>query len=195
MRSSGLLAIALVAAIAAQPTLAEERKGEMQAGPMAGFSRIKVDADRMVPGSRTSTDGVVLGGSFGYRTSKGVVLELGHTDTIHETVGGSNSELSLAQTYVAMGYEIDLGSQWYLTPKVGYEKWRLFSEDSRQFFDEDEPSGRAKSLSGDEPIFQIGVSHDVSSMLALGLTVTASGQDFGQSTTAAVTVKFGFGGK
>lgn len=181
------LAITLLAAFAMHPALAAE--DEFQITPRAGLGDLRVDAFQGVNDQLVDTDTLGLGGAFGYLTPIGLLAEIGSDYYGDVNVFNASDAFSLAQRFVAVGYQLELGNGWRFVPKVGRARWKLHSKEGALFH----PGPEAETeIRGYDYYWEASVSRRISRVVALGVTYKQGNYEFGRSRTTAFLVTIGF---
>jgi hypothetical protein len=180
----------LLAALAAPAVHAEER-GKMFVSPYGGYAHLRIDAGTVSDQPETLRfDALQLGVSVGYRAPFGLVAELGRSSAVHaDFFDDSTGDYDLKQTYGAIGWQIEFGDGWQLTPRVGRARWQLAS-DERNLIDSDGEIRR--ELEGWEYFWEASIMREVSDAVSLGLNFKDIEQPYGHARIGEFLVKFQF---
>ena len=182
-----LLAMALSGAFAAHPALAVE--DEFQITPRVGRGDLRVDAFKGINDQLVDTDIAGLGCGFGYLTPIGIVAEIGGDSYGEFDFFNAFDRFSLEQRFVAVGYQVELGSGWRFVPKVGRARWKLHSKEGALFH----PGPEAETeIRGYDYYWEASVSRRISNVVAMGVNYKQGNFDFGRSRTTSFLVTIGF---
>jgi hypothetical protein len=180
-----MTAAALALLGAAQASIAAE--SEFQITPRIGQGELKIDAFEGLGEDLRETETYGLGIGFGVLTPIGVVLEVGADSHGRLEIIDEDDDFSLSQQYVAVGYQIELGDGWRLTPKVGRARWKLRSDHSLLDFN----SSDNDELRGYEYVYEATIARKVSRVITLGLNYKQGDFDFGRARAVSFVVQFG----
>jgi hypothetical protein len=180
-----LVAAALILGFAQCATSAED--SEFQITPHIGQGELKIDAFEGVDDELHETDTYGLGIGFGVLTPIGVVIEIGADSQGNIEIFDDDEEFSLTQRYIAVGYQLELGDGWRITPKVGRASWKLRSDEGLFDFNDDDD----RELRGYEYVYDVTVARKVSRVLTLGLNYKQGDFDFGKARALSFVVQFG----
>lgn len=183
-----LLATALLAALTMP--CAQGAESEFQITPRGGFGDLKINADRLSDGQALHDDTAGIGCGFGILTPIGLVIEGGVEAYGNEDLFDDDAYY-LAQRFISVGYQFELGDGWRIVPKVGRTKWTLDSED-RNLLQADSSSPPQDRVRGYEYFWEASVSKRISRVVALGVTYKAADYDFGHAHSASFVATFGF---
>ena len=191
MGTSKWLVVAAAAALAS-PAFADDggRKTEITVAPYVGGAHLKIDPAFSEGGVRRGEDLVLVGVSLGVRLPVGLVLEAGRSDARHDDLSDWYSAgLGLTQKYAAIGWSINLGDDWSLTPKFGRAKWELDADDIDLVLPSGEISDR---MNGYDNFAEATLSKSLTDNFALGLSVRGIETEFGESISGAVAATWSF---
>ena len=183
MKWSGAAAVLMAAAAHA------EDKGQFQVTPYLGFSNVEVKGRHLEFGDSQGYDGWTIGLSAGYRTSFGLVAEIG-TSASGDLFVGWVTGGELREDYLAAGYDLEFGDGWHFTPKAGVTRWTLKAGELEDLVDD---SGELRDeLDGTDLFGELGLTRDLGSHAAIGISVRGVGADFGSAVSAAFRFTWGF---
>jgi hypothetical protein len=177
--------VVAAAACLATPGFADDNKTSITIAPYAGGAHVRMDAENMVDGERHAMDLLLAGVSIGVRIPIGLTFEIGRSDAVHDDLSDWNQEgFQLAQRYIAVGWQFNLGDDWTLAPKYGRAKWS-FDADDVNFVDRN--GDVTDKVRGYDNFGEITLAKKLSDSFSLGLTVRGLETDFGDSYSGALT--------
>ena len=182
--------VAVVACLVAPAFAADDGRTAITVSPYLGGAHLKIDADFREDGERLGRDLALAGITLGVRLPIGLTFEVGRSDAVHDNVFDWWSEgLSFTQKYASIGWQINLGDDWRLTPKYGRAQWDLDSDDVNLVL----PSGEIRDkMEGYDNFAEATLSKQLSEGFELGLTARGIDTKFGESISGAVTVSWSF---
>ena len=183
------IALATVCAVSTTTPLLAAERAEFQLSPRAGRGVLELDAFRNVDEDLAELDTGGLGMSFGVLTPIGLLLEAGTETYGNFDFFNADDEFVLRQHYAALGYQFALGDGWYLVPKAGRAKWKLTSEKGWLLHDDDVETDVQR---GYEYFWELGFGRRVTESMSLGASVRSGSYEFGDSTSIAFVMTFGF---
>ncbi len=183
------LVMAAAAGLAA-PVFADDDKTSITIAPYLGGAHVRMDAERMVDGEPHDMDLLLAGVSIGVRTPIGLAFEIGRSDAVHDDLSDWDQEgFTLAQKYLAVSWQFNLGDDWTLAPKYGRAKWNLDADDVN-FVDLN--GDVTDKVSGYDNFGEITLAKKLSDSFSLGITVRGLETDFGDSYSGALTAGWSF---
>jgi hypothetical protein len=163
--------------------------GQFRVTPYLGFANAKVEGRHLEFGETQKYEGWTAGISAGYRTSFGLVFELG-TSASGEPILGWATGGELRETYGAVGYDIRFADDWHFTPKIGMTSWKLKAGELEELVDN---SGQLRdSLNGEDVYLELAIAREFNSHLSMGLSYKEANVDFGSARSAAFSLSWGF---
>lgn len=185
MRKCVMTTVALALFGLAGTSVAAE--SEFQITPRIGQGELEIDQFAGVNEDLRETETYGFGISFGVLTPIGLVIEVGGDSQGRFELNDEDDDFSLAQRYIAAGYQIPLGDGWQLTPKIGRARWKLRSDNSLlDFNSSDNPEWR-----GYDYFYEATIGRKVSRVLSLGLNYRQGDFEFGRARSVAFVVQFG----
>jgi len=161
----------------------------LQIAPRVGKGSLRVDrfegSDRFVADDDTAG----LGVSLAYLTSPGVVFEIGTDSFGSFDLFGAIDNFRLTQAFASVGYQAELGHGWRLVPRFGRATWRLKAEEGFLFNPGPE---QTREIRGGDYYWEVGLSRQISRVVALGVAYKQGDYDFGRARAATFNVTLGF---
>jgi hypothetical protein len=188
MRKLSIALTTMCALATTAPLLAAERT-EFQISPRAGRGVLELDQFRNVDDDLAELDTGGLGVAFAVLTPVGLLLEGGTESYGNFDFFNADDEFILRQHYAALGYQFELGDGWYIVPKAGRAKWKLTSEKGWLLHDDDVETDIER---GYEYFWELGFGRRVSNVMSLGASVRSGSYGFGDATSVAFVMTFGF---
>jgi hypothetical protein len=162
---------------------------QLQIAPRVGTGSLRVDrfagTERFIADDDTSG----LGASVAYLTSPGLVFEIGSDSFGSFNLFGAIDNFRLTQTFASVGYQAELGHGWRLVPRFGRAHWRLKAKEGFLFNPGPE---QTRSISGGDYYWEVGLSRQISRVVALGLAYKQGDYDFGRARATTFNVTLGF---
>ena len=169
--------------------LAKAAEQEFQITPRVGLGELRLKPGVITLDVPQEVDTGDFGVGFAFVTPIGLMLEVGlqlQTNLL-DPGGDAEAELTLLERYVAAGFQLELGSGFRLTPKVGRIRWRLRSEEDPLFNFGDE-----ESIDGYEDFWEVSFTKNIADTVAMGLRYRSTDYDFGRAESAMFVTTFGF---
>ena len=180
----GIAALSLAAGVAN----AAER-GQFRVTPYIGHSQVGVDGRHREFGESERYDGLAVGIAVGYRTSFGLIMEIG-TSAAGDPVFGWARGGELRERYVAAGYDLEFAGHWHFIPRIGLTKWTLKDGAFDDLFDD---AGEPRdSLDGENAFVEVALDRWFTEHVSAGLSFRAADVDFGSATSVALTFTWSF---
>jgi hypothetical protein len=177
-------ALALVAGVANATD-----SGQFRVTPYVGHSRVNVEGEYLESGTGETMDQWIVGISAGYRAPFGLLVEIGIAAS-GEPVFGWLGAGDVRETYVAAGFDFDLGNDWHLSPKLGMTNWELQGGELQDVVDE---SGELRdSIDGKDAYLELAVTKYFNSHVGIGFSLRHSEVEFGEVNSAAFNFVWAF---
>jgi hypothetical protein len=189
-----MLTLARTAAIlgflsALAPALGSAAEHEFVLGPRIGPGELRINAEQQIGDefvdSDVSEDTIGAGGTFEYRAPFGLVLEAG-LFTAGSTDWFDSDEYRFSEYYGSIGYQINLGRGFSITPRAGRGRWKLEADDV-WFFDEDEDP---PTIRGYQNFWEITALKRINDVVSLGVSHKENSYDFGRVRSTVFTAMF-----
>jgi hypothetical protein len=186
--------IAVLAALtAAHCCQVQASEQELQITPRLGFGKIEPDpAVLTLDGSVADDDGeadtVDAGVGFAYLTPFGLVLEAGLQVQTNIPLGGLFDDLSFFERYAAVGFQLEFGNGFRLTPKVGRTRWELHSDEG---FFLSQRTGRVEDIDGYEDFYEVSLTKTISESVSMGVRYKQANYSFGEVDSVMFVTTFG----
>ena len=163
---------------------------EFRIGPRIGTGELRINAgeviDTQIVDEREKEDAFGLGGTFEYKAPFGLVLEAGGFSS--GTVDWFESEdYRVTEYFASVGYQIDLGRGFSITPRVGRSRWKLEADDD-WFFDDDDDND--PTVRGYQNYWEVSGMKRINRIWSLGLSHRENHYDFGRLRFTVFTVMF-----
>ena len=160
---------------------------EFRIGPRVGTGELRINAgeaiDTKIVDDRVKEDTFGLGGTFEYKAPFGLVLEAG-LFTSGTVDWFDSNDYSVSEYFGSVGYQIDLGRGFSITPRVGRSRWKLEADDD--WFDNDDDDNPA--LRGYQNYWEVSAAKRVNRLLSLGVSHRENHYDFGRLRSTVFTV-------
>ncbi len=157
-------------------------RGQFQLTPYVGHAQVRIDGQYLEFGDSETFDQWIAGISAGYRAPFGLVAELG-TAASGEPMFGWAVGGEVRETYVAVGWDFELGRGWNITPKLGFTNWELQGGDLEDVVD---GSGQLRDrIDGEDAYLEVAVTKHLNSHVGLGFSLRHAEVEFGQVSSAA----------
>jgi len=174
--------LAAAAALMAVSANAADR-GQFRLTPFVGLANEKVDGSHLEFGETRKYEGWTVGISAGYRSTFGLVVEVGTSASGEPSLGWATGG-ELRETYGAVGYDFKLAHDWHFTPKIGVTGWKLQAGALEGLVDD----GRLRDeIDGEGVYLELAIGHEFNSHVALGCSYKELNVDFGSARSAALT--------
>jgi hypothetical protein len=164
--------------------------GEFRIGPRIGPGELRIGAGQVID-SEIIEDNVEentlgIGATVEYRAPFGLVLEgglfrQGTTDWF------DSQDYRLSEYFGSVGYQIDLGRGFSITPRVGRARWKLETDDD-WFFDDDDDIRPA--LRGYQNYWEVSAMKRINERLSIGASHRENHYDFGRVRSTVFTLMF-----
>jgi hypothetical protein len=184
-----IIALPVLLLLCAAASGAESEAPHFVIGPRVGPGELRIDAGQRI-GDNTveetvQEDTVGIGGTLEYRSPFGVVLEVGLLG-MGSTDWWDEDDYGYTEYFGSIGYEIELGRGFSLIPRVGRARWKLES-DATWFFEDDEVNPATR---GYQNYWEITALKRLNDRVSLGLSHKQNGYDFGHERVTAFTAMF-----
>lgn len=178
-----------VLAMAAAAANAQDNAPDFRIGPRVGPGELRINAgerigDEIVD-SLQSEDTIGIGGTFEYRPILGLVLEIG-LSTAGSTDWFDSDDYRFTEYFGSIGYQIDLGRGFSITPRVGRSRWKLESDDV-WFFDEDDDPPTER---GYQNYWEVSAMKRLNERVSLGVSHKENHYDFGRVRSTVFVAMF-----
>jgi hypothetical protein len=185
-----IAAFLLGSVLLAQSTLAADGQHEIRIGPRIGPGEIRIDGNKALTRPIVSTtveeDTAGLGGTVEYSAPFGLVVEVGHFAT-GESDWWDDDKLVMTDTFASIGWQIEIGNGFSVTPRVGRSRWKI--EDDASVFDDDDDELNPK-IRGYQNYWELSAAKRLTSVVTLGVSHKDNSYDFGHSRSTMFTVMF-----
>lgn len=172
---------AAVAALVMASAQAGDR-GQFQLTPYVGHAKVKVEGQYLEFGASETFDQWIAGISAGYRAPFGLVAEIGVAASGEPLFGWAVGG-DVRETYIALGYDFDVGRGWHVTPKLGWTNWELQGGDLEDVVD---GSGAQQDrIDGEDAHLEIAVTKQFNDHVGIGFSLRHAEVEFGQVSSAA----------
>lgn len=162
--------------------------GEFRIGPRIGPGELRIGAgeviDSEIVADNTKEATLGVGGTFEYRAPFGLVLEAG-LFTQGTTDWFDSQDYRLSEYFGSIGYQIDLGHGFSITPRVGRVRWKLEADDDWFFDDNDEVN---PAVRGYQNYWEVTAMKRIGARLSIGASHRENHYDFGRVRSTVFTV-------
>jgi hypothetical protein len=159
-----------------------------QIGPRVGHSTLKLDADATADHRAVDTDTLLAGITVGYVSPFYVMAEGGYSKQGNWTWFGSENKYRLSESSLAVGLQFDTPHGFRITPKVGRERWDLYSKEGLlKAMTVEDTSNKRRSY---DNFWELTLQKKVGKSAALGVTYKDNAYDFGSARSFAFTATF-----
>lgn len=160
----------------------------LQISPRVGKSTLKLDADATTANEVIEKDTLLTGVTLGYVSPFYVMAEAGYSTQGNWTWFGSEDKYKLSEYSLAVGLQIDTPRGFRIVPKVGRERWDLYSKEG--LLRTTTPGNTNMRRSYDD-FWELTVQKKIGEAVALGVTYKDNPYDFGSAKSIAFTATFG----
>ena len=183
----------IVAVLAVAHCCQARAEQELQITPRLGFGVIKVDPgvlrfDNADLGDDNEADSLDAGVGISYVTPFALMFEIGLQYQGNVSFG-TFDDLSFEERYAAVGFQIEFGNGFRLTPKVGRTRWRLRNEEG--IFLNPGPE-EVEVLKGYEDFWEVSFTKTISQYVSMGARYKSADYDFGEVDSVMFVTTFGF---
>ena len=172
------------------PLMSSAAEQEFVIGPRIGPGELRIDAGQAIGDEvvdpRVSEDTLGVGGTFEYRTPFGLVLEAG-LFTAGSTDWYDSDEYRFSEYFGSIGYQINLGRGFSITPRAGRSRWKLESDEVWFFDDDDEDT---PTVRGYQNYWEITALKRINDTFSLGVSHKENHYDFGRVRSTVFTAMF-----
>jgi hypothetical protein len=180
-------AAALLLLQAASTTSALAAEG-FQISPRVGKSTLKLNADTVSTHEAVEKDTLLTGVTLGYVTPFYVMAEGGYSKQGNWTWFGTEDEYRLSEYSLAVGLQFDTPRGFRIVPKVGRERWDLYSKEG--LLNTNTP-GNTNTRRSYDNFWELTFQKKIGESVALGVTYKDNPYDFGNAKSIAFTASFG----
>jgi hypothetical protein len=159
-----------------------------QIGTRIGKSTLKLDADATSTHEVVEKDTLLTGVTLGYVSPFYVMVEGGYSSQGNWTWFGTEDKYRLSEYSAAVGLQIDTPHGFRLIPKVGRERWDLYSKQG--LLNTSTPGNTSTRRSYDN-FWEFTLQKKINEVVALGVTYKDNPYDFGDAKSIAFTATFG----
>lgn len=168
---------------------AQNAAPDFRIGPRVGPGDLRINAGEMIGDELVDTlqseDTIGVGGTFEYRPLGGIVLEVGLLIS-GSTDWFDSEDYRFTEYFGSIGYQIDLGRGFSITPRVGRARWKLETDDV-WFFDEDDNPPTAR---GYQNYWEVSAMKRINERFSLGVSHKENHYDFGRMRSTVFTAMF-----
>ncbi len=168
---------------------AQNSDPDFRLGARVGPGEIRIDADEVIGTElveSVQTDDLIgIGGTLEYRPFMGLVLE-GGLFTAGSTDWFDSEEYQLTEYFGSIGYEVQLGKGFSITPRVGRSRWKLEADDNWFFEEEVDPP----TVRGYQNYWEISAMKRLNERISLGISHKQNHYDFGRVRSTVFTAMF-----
>jgi hypothetical protein len=184
-----ITASAILLLLCAAARGAESEPPQFLLGPRVGPGELRIDAgQRIGPNTVEATvqeDTAGIGGTLEYRAPFGFVVEVG-LFSMGSVDWFDGDDYGFTEYFGSIGYEIELGSGFSLIPRVGRARWKLESDET-WFFDDDDTNPAAR---GYQNYWEITALKRLNERVSLGVSHKQNSYDFGNERVTVFTAMF-----
>lgn len=182
-----MVAIAIASLL---PLAAQAAEAEFRLGPRIGPGEIRINQGEVID-SETIAEGIKedtlgIGGTFEYRAPFGLVLEAG-LFSAGTTDWFDSQDYRLSEYFGSVGYQIDLGRGFSITPRVGRSRWKLEADDE-WFFDDNDDDNPA--VRGYQNYWEVSAMKRINQRVSMGASHREGHYDFGRVRSTVFVVMF-----
>jgi hypothetical protein len=159
-----------------------------QISPRIGKSTLKLDADATKAHEVVEKDTLLTGVTLGYVSPFYVMVEGGYSTQGNWTWFGSEDKYRLSEYSAAIGVQIDTPHGFRIVPKVGRERWDLYSKEG--LLSTNTP-GNTNTRRSYDNFWELTLQKEIGESVALGITYKDNPYDFGNAKSLAFTATFG----
>jgi hypothetical protein len=184
----GIIAGAIL--LASSVSSLEAAESAFLIGPRIGPGEVRVTrgvsiGDHFVDAT-VEEETIGIGGTLEFRAPFGLVIEGGLFAS--GSIDWFDSEdYRLSEYFASLGYHIELGNGFSITPRVGRLRWKLESDET-WFFDFDEEANPA--IRGYEDYWEITALKSIGDRVSLGVSHRENDYEFGRARTTVFTALF-----
>jgi len=164
---------------------------EFRIGPRIGTGEIRIKQGQVigteVVDENVESDTAGIGGTFEYKAPFNLVLEAGVFSAGTFDWSGSD-DYRLTEYFGSVGFQIDLGRGFSITPRVGRSRWRLESDED-WFFDRHDDDDIPK-VRGYQNYWEVSGMKRINRIWELGVSYRENNYDFGRNRSTVFTVMF-----
>ncbi|MGE0114683.1 MAG: hypothetical protein AB7T07_07335 [Steroidobacteraceae bacterium] len=159
-----------------------------QISPRVGKSTLHLDADVVATHEAVDKDTLLTGVTLGYVTPIGLMAEGGYSKQGNWDVFGWEDKYRLSEYTLAVGFQIDTPRGFRIVPKVGRERWDLYSKEGSLNHSGPENTHTIRSY---DNFWELTLQKKIGESAALGITYKDNPYDFGNVRSIAFTASFG----
>ena len=172
------------------PLMSLAAEQEFRIGPRIGTGEIRINQgeviEREVIDEPVKEDTFGIGGTFEYKAPFGLVVEAG-LFTSGTTDWFDSNDYRVSEYFGSVGYQIDLGRGFSITPRVGRSRWKLEADDE-WFFDDDDDDN--PTVRGYQNYWEVSAMKRINPRLSLGVSHRENHYDFGRMRSTVFTAMF-----
>ncbi len=157
--------------------------------PYVGYSHLSFEGEVLRNGEDASFDAVFGGASLGLRAPFGLQMEVGRSTAFHIDLLDSDNDFELTQLYALIGWRVEFGDGWQITPAVGRAQWKLANEELELL---DASGERVRRLDGYDNFYEVSLAREINEAFSLGIKLRNVNEDWGHARSAAVQASFSF---
>ena len=159
-----------------------------QIGTRIGKSTLRLDADASSTHEVVEKDTLLTGVTLGYVSPFYVMVEGGYSTQGNWTWFGTEDKYRLSEYSAAVGAQFDTPHGFRIVPKVGRERWDLYSREG--LLTTSTPGNTSTRRSYDN-FWEFTLQKKIGESVALGVTYKDNAYDFGHDKGFAFTATFG----
>jgi hypothetical protein len=183
----------IVAALAVAYCCQAHAEQEFQITPRLGFGEIRLDpgvltVDNADVDDDDEVDTVDAGVGLSYVTPFALMLEVGLQYQTNVAFGPFD-DLSFEERYAAVGIQLEFGSGFRFTPKVGRTRWRLRNEEG--IFLNPGPE-EIEVFDGYEDFWEVSLTKTIAESISMGARYKSADYSFGEVSSLMFVTTFGF---
>lgn len=159
-----------------------------QISPRVGKSTLRLDADAVTTHEAVEKDTFLTGVTMAYVTPFYLMAEGGYSTQGNWTWFGSEDKYKLSEYSIAVGVQIDTPRGFRIVPKVGRERWDLYSKEGLLHTTLPNTANTRRSY---DNFWELTLQKKIGESVALGVTYKDNPYDFGNMKSIAFTASFG----
>ena len=160
----------------------------LQISPRVGHSTLRLDAGTTTANEVLEKDTFLTGVTLAYVTPFYLMAEGGYSTQGNWTWFGSEDKYKLSEYSIAVGVQIDTPHGFRLVPKVGRERWDLYSKEGLLVTN---TPGNTNTRRSYDNFWEVTLQKKIGESVALGVTYRDNPYDFGNVKSIAFTASFG----
>jgi len=161
----------------------------LTAGFEVGPGDLVINADFSAEGERQTVSSATVVGFFGYEPVSNLILELNLFGSFSDDdVSANVDQYRVVGTKLLVGYKINIGPRFSITPEIGRVSWALTTDTDSEDFDDDTET----KVRGYDNVAQVSANFAITELISVFAVYSDNKFNFGEDRSSRIGMTFNF---